>query len=455
MITKNTKSKIITVIFLACIGLFAVACSDDSVNTDSGSPESDAVAADKAALAIVYTGSETSTAVYRNITLPTGGPSGTSVTWESGAPATISATGIVIQPVYPSPDSQVTLTATISKFPASDTKVFLLTVKRRVPVLKTYQATCWDAAGTVIACTGTGQDGEFQAGRDTDFTGPVYHSTYTNDYTTTDNATGLIWTSCVNGQSGATCTGTATKVNWDTASNSTCSGLNTLNSGDGYAGISTWRLPTDMELDSLLRYDLAIAGVPMTFTAGFPNAPIGNYWSLTEDALDTADAWNTNFLNGATSSSMKVFPDYIRCTGKSPYLTSGVFTDNGDGTVLDHATGLVWQKCSAGQNNDSTCSGTASPNLWTDALAYCNSLTLGGRTWALPNINELKSIVDRSTSPAAINSDVFPATKNDYYWTSSTYVDSPSNAWFVNFSGGSIITTGKNTGHSVRCVSGL
>ncbi len=46
------------------------------------------------------------------------------------------------------------------------------------------------------------------------------------------------------------------------------------------------------------------------------------------------------------------------------------FTDNGDGTVTDHGTGLVWQKCSKGQNA-LDCSGTATTENWSTALQYC------------------------------------------------------------------------------------
>ena len=50
------------------------------------------------------------------------------------------------------------------------------------------------------------------------------------------------------------------------------------------------------------------------------------------------------------------------------------FTDNGDGTITDSTTGLVWDKCSRGQVWDNTtppgtCTGAASSYDWAAALA--------------------------------------------------------------------------------------
>ncbi len=64
----------------------------------------------------------------------------------------------------------------------------------------------------------TGKDGQTQNGVARSYTGPTAHGTYTSDYTTTDNATGLIWKTCSQGLSGAICaTGTATTMNWQDA----------------------------------------------------------------------------------------------------------------------------------------------------------------------------------------------------------------------------------------------
>ncbi|OCC29320.1 PF07603 family protein [Leptospira interrogans serovar Canicola] len=76
---------------------------------------------------------------------------------------------------------------------------------------------------------------------------------------------------------------------------------------------------------------------------------------------------------------------------------------------------------------------------WGDALRYCNGslakkppVLPAGKTWRLPNINELKSIVDRSQLNPAMDTSVLIA-GGDYYWTSTTTNTNFANAWTVNF----------------------
>ncbi len=141
------------------------------------------------------------------------------------------------------------------------------------------------------------------------------------------------------------------------------------------------------------------------------------------------------------------------------FIMEGVargYTDNGDGTVTDNATGLIWQKCSRGQNNDATCSGTATTSNWSTAVSYCNSLTLAGKTWRLPNVNELKSIADRTkpTSPA-IDTTYFPNIIAAGYLSSTTSTSSTTtNAWYAHFNNGLVNYSSQTSNLYVRCVSG-
>ena len=135
----------------------------------------------------------------------------------------------------------------------------------------------------------------------------------------------------------------------------------------------------------------------------------------------------------------------------APFITQ----DSGT-TVLDEKTGLIWQRCSIGQADDFVCSGTLTPVLWADALTYCNGLTLAGRIWRLPNINELETIVDRSkASGLKIDLTVFPAAAS-VYWSSSSFVPGASSAWIIHFGQGGVYPWNKNTlPFAVRCVSTL
>ena len=118
------------------------------------------------------------------------------------------------------------------------------------------------------------------------------------------------------------------------------------------------------------------------------------------------------------------------------------FTDNGDGTITDTTTGLVWDKCSRGQVWDNTtppgtCTGVASTHTWAAALAEAtaaNSASHRGQAdWRLPNRTELESLVQINAASPAIDGTYFPATPSNWYWTSTTYAPNPADAWLVGF----------------------
>ncbi|HNR97951.1 MAG TPA: DUF1566 domain-containing protein [Planctomycetota bacterium] len=116
------------------------------------------------------------------------------------------------------------------------------------------------------------------------------------------------------------------------------------------------------------------------------------------------------------------------------------FTDNGDRTVTDNCTGLMWQNETA-----------PGEYTWQDALKYCENLTLAGHSdWRLPNVRELQSFVNYGREDPSIDP-VFSAVSS-WYWSASTYVSSPSFAWCVSFYSGSVGVDGKSSGNYVRAV---
>ena len=124
-------------------------------------------------------------------------------------------------------------------------------------------------------------------------------------------------------------------------------------------------------------------------------------------------------------------------------LQAKPFTDNGDSTVTDQKTGLVWQQS------------TGSTYTWESALSYCESLTLGSKSdWRLPNVKELGSIVYHSLSSPTIDSTAFPSTLSLYYWSSTTSLHQTSYAWSVYFGAGSVYNKNKSNNNYVRCVRG-
>ena len=128
------------------------------------------------------------------------------------------------------------------------------------------------------------------------------------------------------------------------------------------------------------------------------------------------------------------------CRGQDGFYQSGCpsddrFLDNGDGTVTDNCTGLMWQK-------DTGDTEGAKALAWCDAVAYCEDLILAGHDdWRLPNIRELESIVDYGRSNPSIDP-VFGAAPGTY-WSSTSYAEQSRAAWQVHFGGSNI--TGVNS----------
>ncbi len=123
------------------------------------------------------------------------------------------------------------------------------------------------------------------------------------------------------------------------------------------------------------------------------------------------------------------------------------YTDNGDGTVTDNVTGLMWQKQDDGNWR-----------AWSDAGTYCSSLGAGLHSdWRLPGIKELMSIVNYGIPYPAptINSTYFPNTNASFYWSSTTDASGTYNAWSVFFYDGLVIHyVNSSFLPYVRCVRG-
>ena len=137
---------------------------------------------------------------------------------------------------------------------------------------------------------------------------------------------------------------------------------------------------------------------------------------------------------GGTPSSF-----YVRCVrGGQPTQS---FTDNGNGTVTDSGTGLMWQQAEGGSKT------------WDNALSYCEGLSLGGNAdWRLPNVAELESITDDTRYHPAINTTYFPNTNAAGYWSSTTHASGTNNAWRVSFENSIVNYNYKSNSYYVRCV---
>ncbi len=332
----------------------------------------------------------------------------------------------------------------------------------RAQVLKTEQTKCWDDSGTAIACAGTGQDGELQIG-----VTPSY--TDNGDGTITDNVTGLMWEKLDK----LTFAGNPSDIHdagnryatWDSAFGKIAD-LNAAN----FAGYSDWRLPNYNELRSIIFYGRFAPSVDPAFYNGTDSFTYitGNYWSSTTDEGSLFASQGVSFTAGASSDGPKTSAtlffaravrgpvkqptagvlktgqttcyddsgNQITCTGtgQDGELQIGVargYTDNGDGTITDNATGLIWEKLDNLDGNANLSDPHDADNNYTtwdlafQKIAGLNAANFAGHNdWRLPNIKELECLKDSGklspTIDSAFNNGTDSSTRSSGYWSSTT-----------------------------------
>ncbi len=145
------------------------------------------------------------------------------------------------------------------------------------------------------------------------------------------------------------------------------------------------------------------------------------------------------------------------------------YMDNGDGTLADVNTGLMWEKQS---NGDGSVHNEYNVYVWDDAFSFhvaqLNSGSFAGHTdWRVPNVRELASIVNYENagsplvSPAFNNNCISPCTvltcsctQAGVYWSSSSDASGPQAAWSVYFDAGYVLQNPKTGASYVRAVRG-
>lgn len=224
--------------------------------------------------------------------------------------------------------------------------------------------------------------------------------------------------------------------------------------GLSLGGASDWRLPTRVEMTSIVDFTQS----PAIDRGAFPGAQSGFHktasdWILTirqQGAGQGKDfAWAFNLGDGIVSNAYsKATAARLRCVrgngeGEAPsdpaVAPPDQYSEPATGEVLDNYTGLVWQK----DYSDGTMS-------FSEAQSYCESLGLNGQSWRLPSIRELATLVDEAQVAPSINRTMFPDTQygsrsNDWYWGSHAARGNASAAWAINFDDG---FTGFNAGAS-------
>ena len=145
-----------------------------------------------------------------------------------------------------------------------------------------------------------------------------------------------------------------------------------------------------------------------------------------------------------------------QCQGNIPASTPVQrFNDQGNGTLIDTQTGLMWKKCLEGQVGE-RCGGQAVRMEW-DSAANLTKLVgsdkfAGYTGWRLPTLDELNSIVEQRCSEPAANLDVFPRMPAVGVW-SMNQLD--SFAWSMDFDKGLAYEHLKGAGKYIRLVRNL
>jgi len=330
----------------------------------------------------------------------------------------------------------------------------------------------YDGSNPLVSLAATGQTTSYVSGDDASkqkgVVWPGIRFTDNQNGTVTDNLTGLIWLK------NAGCFSPTIWSNALTDVNQLASGICGLTDG---SSAGQWRLPNINELESLL--DVSASNPALPVGNPFTNVSSGIYWSSTSyfgGETGSSNAWAIRFSDGRYIndgiSNLKIGSNnavwavkgsgggaiklqatgqyVVFASGDDGSVQSGVpltyprWVDNGNGTVTDTITGLIWLKQADCINQS-----------WSSAIATVNSLASGqcgltdGSTagnWRMPNRNEMQSLSDRAMNNHADffdhtylnwNNTVYQAAiftnfiASQYYWTSTTDATDTSMAWTV------------------------
>jgi hypothetical protein len=310
------------------------------------------------------------------------------------------------------------------------------------PIVGTNQTKFYDNSREISAPS----EGNAFYGQNANYLGNVPQYVDNGDGTVTDMITGLMWQQSPDNN----CDGIIDyddKVSYQAAVDGVANYR--------LAGYTDWRLPTIKELYSLIEFSGNDPNVEATSSSGlipfidtiyfkFGYGDVdagdriidGNFVSSTLCVNKTcggdADAmFGVNFADGRIKGYPIIFPGkktinifYFRFVRGNLNYGINNFSENGNGTISDNATGLMWMQ------NDN-----AEAISWENALSYAENSEYAAYTdWRLPNAKELHSIVDYTRSPDYTNSPainpLFSCTKitnensdDDYpfYWTSTTH----------------------------------
>ena len=306
------------------------------------------------------------------------------------------------------------------------------------PVVGTNQTKFFDN----ITETSTQSAGDDFYGQNANYPGTTPSYVDNGDGTVTDMVTGLMWEQSFdhNGDGSIDADDKLSYADILDVVNTTTTG-----------GYSDWRVPTIKEMYSLMMFSgrdvSSVEGDDTTGLIPFINTDYFDFaygdTSAMERLIDVQCATTAIYVSdevdetvfgvnladgrikgyGTEMMGQDKMYNYLLVRGRETYGINA-YVDNGDGTITDTATGLMWMQDDSGTGM-----------VWQDALSYAENFEYAGYTdWRLPDAKELQGILDYTKSPATTNSatidDMFNSTQitneageDDYpwYWSSTTH----------------------------------
>lgn len=276
------------------------------------------------------------------------------------------------------------------------------------PIIESGLHACY----TFLGQSSCPEEGVALYGQDAHYLGLQFDLTDMGDGTVLDNNTGLMWQQVQRDM----------RVTHSEAS-ALCQVLE-------LGGWDDWRLPNIQELFSIADmsgvigeyffldshiFDIRYSAPEGSFVNGMTYEEAGQTWSATT-GRDDESAYVFNFFNGELRSYDTQQTLFYRCVRGEEYGENDLLKQE-NGTVLDRATGLIWQQ----EDRQFVTN-------WGGALAYCENLELGeADDWRLPDVKELASV-------AFVLQDKSMFTNHDergWYWTGSTRVGVPTEAYYL------------------------
>lgn len=198
-------------------------------------------------------------------------------------------------------------------------------------------------------------------------------------------------------------------------------------------------------------YNVLNTGTPVPKRTGAFVEPAGEPTNGTMRTLDEIMALAINRPGGTTLATVpKTGQTTSLATGDDGDLERGVawpvprFTDHANGTATDNLTGLMW-----------ATDGSLVYGTWANCLSTINSLNAGsgiyGHTdWRMPNAKELFSLMSTEQAGLAAGHPFYNTGLWNSFWTSTTVVGNPGNAFAIAIYRGDLGTAAKTDASGMR-----